>query len=85
MLHNSMKFNFYIFIVPGPYLNYLSLFSAQQSQAIPVSTSPRPATGRGFGRCVVSASQSLTRISGILNRTFNYFCLFEDCVSGIGN
>ena len=70
ILRNSMKLNLYIFIVPGPYLNYLSLFSAQQSQAIPESTSPLPAIGRGFGRCVVSLSQSLTRISGILNRTF---------------
>jgi len=80
-----MKLNFYIFIVPDSYLNYLCLFSAQQSQAMPGSISPRPATGRGFGRCVFSASQSLTRISGTLNRTFNYFCLFEDYVNGIGN
>jgi len=78
-----MKLNFYIFIVPGPYVSQLSLFSAQQSQAIPGSTSPRPAIGHGFGRRVVSATQSLTRISGILNRTFNYFCLFEDYVNGI--
>ena len=80
-----MKLKFDIFTVPGPSLNYLSLFSAQQSQAIPGSTSPRPAIGRGFGKCVVSASQSLTQIFDILKRTFNYFCLFEDYVNGIGN
>ena len=49
------------------------------------STSPRPAIGRGFGRCVVSASQLLTRISGIIKRNIKYFSLFKDYVNGIVN
>jgi hypothetical protein len=57
----------------------------QQSQAIPGSTSPRPAKGRGFRRRVDSASQSVTLRSGILNRNFNNFCLFKDYVNGTGN
>jgi hypothetical protein len=80
-----MKINFYILIVPGPYVILLTLFLAQQSQAIPAPTSPRPAIGRGFGRWMISLSQSLTRISGILNRTFNDFCLFKDYMNGIEN